>query len=528
MIITGVGLARGGVLFSPGDLNAIPKDQPLGGVATHAEIGGRCAACHTAFWEQELMADRCIACHNNLIQMGQNFHVVMLAQSKSLQCKHCHTEHRGALASLTTLQMERFPHNDATRFSLQSHQRNQDGSTFQCEDCHGADFAIFQVNWCLECHLEIEGAQIESHAAVYSLECLACHDGLETLGRGFDHNLTSFALTGEHTTTLCSDCHAGAGSLADMEATRVECAFCHNHDDPHAGGYGRECEQCHNPQDWEDIAFNHQQTAFPLLGAHAQVSCQGCHQFTSLQNTPTTCFACHAENDPHEAQFGQDCATCHTVEGWDKVTFDHSLSAFPLTGAHTSVACTDCHLNNVYRGTAQVCQTCHVQDDIHAGQFLQDCAACHVTETWEQVNFDHSSAAFQLTGAHVDAVCSQCHLNGQFVGTSQQCVACHADPMYHQGLFSQNCDSCHNTSAWVPATFNQAHRFPINHGRRGSSCSTCHPSTLRDYTCYGCHDHNRANIESEHREEGIGNFNNCVRCHPTGREEEGGDGGGED
>jgi hypothetical protein len=46
---------------------------------------------------------------------------------------------------------------------------------------------------------------------------------------------------------------------------------------------------------------------------------------------------------------------------------------------------------------------------------------------------------------------------------------------------------------------------------------------LARYTCYGCHEHSRSEVESEHREEGIGNLSNCVRCHPTGREEEGGD-----
>ena len=84
LIITGVGLARGGVLFSSGDLNAARTGSLLGGVASHADTGGRCAACHTAFWERETMSDRCLACHSNLLQRTGSFHVVMLAQSKKL------------------------------------------------------------------------------------------------------------------------------------------------------------------------------------------------------------------------------------------------------------------------------------------------------------------------------------------------------------------------------------------------------------------------------------------------------------
>jgi len=390
LIITGVGLARGGVLFSPGDLNAAQKDQALGGVATHAETGGRCAACHPAVWEQDTMTERCLVCHSNLRQNVESFHAVMLAESQNLHCKHCHTEHLGAEASLTVMQMERFPHNDASGFSLQSHQQTRDGVPFSCADCHGAEIAKFKPSRCLECHWEFENARIESHAADFGNDCLACHDGLDTYGESFEHAQTSFPLAGGHANTGCADCHAGARSLADLKTTRHECAFCHNHEDPHAG------------------------------------------------------------------QFGRECAACHTPEGWENATFDHSL------------------------------------------------------------------AAFQLTGAHAGVQCSQCHLNEQFKGISGQCAACHLDPSFHEGAFGLNCAGCHTTSAWAPVKFKQAHGFPFDHGAPGeSSCRTCHPNAVSEYTCYDCHEHNQGKIESKHREEGIRDFNDCVRCHPTGREEEG-------
>jgi hypothetical protein len=69
----------------------------------------------------------------------------------------------------------------------------------------------------------------------------------------------------------------------------------------------------------------------------------------------------------------------------------------------------------------------------------------------------------------------------------------------------------------------------MNHGGAGGSCSTCHPSSYGQYTCYGCH--NRSEIEKKHREEVSGDFSNCVRCHPNGNKEEGeggGDGGDDD
>ena len=524
LIITGVGLARGGVLFSSGDLNSARTGSLLGGVASHADTGGRCAACHTAFWERETMSDRCLACHSNLLQRTGSFHVVMLAQSKNLLCQDCHTEHLGPDSSLTVIKMERFPHNDMGGFSLRGHQHIVQGDPFQCADCHGPAIAMFRPLRCLECHRELAEAQIEAHAADFGRDCLACHDGLDTYGAGFEHNQTSFPLLGTHAAVSCTECHAGASAIADLQATHPECAYCHNYQDPHLGEFGRECSACHNPQAWTEIAFDHGQSDFPLLGQHAQVECLECHQLTSLEDTSSDCFACHAEDDPHDQQYGQDCAVCHSPAGWENASFDHALAAFPLTGAHTSVDCSGCHINKIYRGTPQACQACHAQADPHAGQFPQDCAACHTTERWSQVNFDHSMAAFRLTGAHSGVACARCHPNGQYKGISQACAACHQDPNFHRGVFGLDCAGCHTTSAWVPAAFNQGHRFPLNHGgRRASSCSTCHPRTVSNYSCYGCHEHNRGEIENKHREESIQNFNNCVRCHPTGREE--GDGG---
>ena len=70
------------------------------------------------------------------------------------------------------------------------------------------------------------------------------------------------------------------------------------------------------------------------------------------------------------------------------------------------------------------------------------------------------------------------------------------------------------------------HEFPLDHGSRGraSECSVCHqdaPRSYRTYTCYGCHEHSPARVAAEHREEGVRNLDDCVRCHATGREHEG-------
>ena len=54
----------GGKMFSPGALNAQGRaSRTLGGVRSHAEIGGNCAACHAAPWSGETMTTRCLKCH---------------------------------------------------------------------------------------------------------------------------------------------------------------------------------------------------------------------------------------------------------------------------------------------------------------------------------------------------------------------------------------------------------------------------------------------------------------------------------
>ena len=59
-------------------------------------------------------------------------------------------------------------------------------------------------------------------------------------------------------------------------------------------------------------------------------------------------------------------------------------------------------------------------------------------------------------------------------------------------------------------------------------CSTCHTkNNYSTYTCYGCHEHTPDRIRAEHREEGIRDLDNCVRCHRSA-EGEGSESGEDD
>jgi hypothetical protein len=526
VLLVTVGLVWGGLLFSPGPLNAQAGEEPLGGVHSHAETGGRCSACHVAPWSNETMSDRCMVCHTDVVAQLRDptsLHGALARSGEVQTCASCHPEHQGNDAPLTALDPDTFPH-EVTGYSLEAHRQTADGSAFACTDCHGDDLVHFDPIRCADCHGELDPAAMEAHDRAFGPDCLACHDGIDTYGAPFDHSQTVFPLEGQHATLACAACHRETATIADLQSTPQDCFACHEADDAHEGRYGQDCAVCHTAEGWEQVTIDHDQTAFPLVGLHVNVACEDCHKDNVYQGTPLDCVACHQADDAHEGQFGTDCSACHSPEGWEQATFDHDQTAFPLVGLHANVACEDCHKDSVYQGTPINCFACHEADDAHEGRYGQDCAECHSAEGWEQVTFDHDQTAFPLTGAHLDAACEQCHLNGVYQGTPQDCAACHEDPTFHRGLLGNDCASCHDTAAWSPASYDRLHTFPINHGERGASpCQTCHPDTLSTYTCYGCHEHDRAGTVSEHREGGITDLEDCARCHPTGREEEGGD-----
>ena len=523
IVMVAVWLIWGGSLFSPGPLNAQAGVEPLGGVYSHAETGGRCSACHVAPWSSETMADRCLRCHTDVVTQLQDptsLHGLMMSSGEIESCSHCHAEHRGSDALLTVLDPDTFPH-EATGYSLAAHEK-EDGSALACTDCHGEDLAHFDSIRCADCHQELDAATMGAHDRAFGPDCLACHDGIDTYGAAFDHSVTAFPLEGSHMPLACAACHQQAAAIVDLEGAPQECFACHKADDAHEGRYGQDCAACHTSEGWEQVAIDHDQTGFPLVGRHVDVACEDCHQDNVYQGTPQECVACHQADDAHDGQFGTDCGACHTAEAWKQASFDHGQTAFPLLGLHLDVACEDCHRDNVYQGTPQDCFACHKAEDAHVGQFGSDCGVCHTAEGWEQATFDHMQTAFPLTGAHLETACAQCHLDGVYQGTPQDCAACHEDPAFHRGLLGSDCASCHDTAAWSPARYDRLHTFPINHGERGASpCRTCHPDTLSAYSCYVCHEHGQAETESKHREEGITDFQDCVRCHPTGREEEG-------
>jgi hypothetical protein len=359
VVIAGYVYAQGGLLYNPGPLNA-QSGEILGGVISHAEAGGDCKACHTAPWESEMMADRCVKCHTEVaaqVQNSSSLHGSMMSGNPDLSCRTCHPEHRGAQASLTVMETGSFPH-EVVGFSLRGHRLSARREPFTCADCHASDITTFAPDTCGTCHSQMDSAFATAHSISYGNACLDCHDGVDRFGKGFRH-VGTFALEGGHAGLACVKCHFDARALADFEKAPGDCYSCHQRDDEHDGRFGTDCAACHKSNSWEDATFDHNRSKFPLTGGHANLECEQCHASGQFAGLSTGCVSCHADPVFHAGIFGTDCASCHTTSDWFA----------PFTGSHPPIA--DEGGSGVNHGDTS-CRTCHTQTLSTA-----TCTACH-------------------------------------------------------------------------------------------------------------------------------------------------------
>ncbi len=166
---------------------------------------------------------------------------------------------------------------------------------------------------------------------------------------------------------------------------------------PTHAALGGRCSACHV------APWNRQTMADRCLGCHTQVTAElqtstSLHGAIAAGGKVTPCYSCHPEHRGATASL--------TV--MDGKNFDHSKTAFPLTGAHLSVACTRCHVNSVFQGTPTDCLSCHPDPAYHAGLFGADCASCHTTSGWTPARFD-AAHAFPLDHGRAGGVCQACH-----------------------------------------------------------------------------------------------------------------------
>jgi hypothetical protein len=517
--------------LSPGELSR-----------AHADLEGsaNCLRCHGG--SQGVDPSGCLSCHEPLakrIEGGRGLH----AQKGYESCGRCHIEHHGREFELIWWGEEgrdRFDHS-LTGYPLEgAHVKPA------CEDCHRPESMVDRAELevakkdlgrtflgldqaCLSCHDDWHRGQVEADS------CSSCHDSNAWSPPSlFDHDRTRFALTGLHVGVACSKCHGmleaegEEGPVSYLEfpiAAFARCTDCHR--DPHEGRLGPTCESCHTTAGWsrfDQRAFDHAETRFPLEGAHQRVGCDLCHLPGAGFRVARfdRCVDCH--DDDHLGQFGTyaeqgGCRSCHTVDAFTPATYtlaDHQESNYPLEGAHLAIPCVVCHeevataelrphfalvappagqlpdLVRQFRFAGTRCDDCH--GDPHEGELDRwldpaGCEACHDLSSWRSISFDHDRTELPIRGKHAELGCRECHSVGlefpegtpfKLTGSSSACSSCHEDA--HVGQFaapdgSVACASCHTDSGWNELLFDHDRdsQYPLLGAHLKVQCSECHP-----------------------------------------------------
>jgi hypothetical protein len=427
--------------------------------------------------------------------------------------------------------------------------------TPQIQDCYACHSLSQEVSdqKCLNCHLEVQKRitqGIGAHAQWRS-QCTSCHSDHqgETFNlisldpKAFNHQkATPFPLEGAHQKLDCKDCHLKQGKQEFLNLPFEKCSDCHN--DIHQGQFqGETCTSCHCAESWKApfLNFDHQKSAFPLLGKHLQLACKHCHLSSLAVNATKTpfipyrgvshdsCLACHS--NPHAPALEQRCISCHQEEGWKFLLFSHENSSFPLKGKHREVACQTCHLQAPSPSTkgisytleAKSCKDCHLA--VHQEEVSLECIQCHTEKEWKAILpfKPHQHTSFPLRGRHERVRCEECHrrLDPQTKEIVlrlakfpfSHCNDCHQDP--HEGQMRNSCEQCHQEAGWKGEFLRFDHHkdssFALKGAHQRVSCQECHSkrNTFAQYVgikfsrCNDCH--------QDPHEGSLGN--SCTHCH---------------
>jgi hypothetical protein len=354
--------------------------------AHRGALGSDCATCHDARSWQKARFDHaatafaltnrhletsCVACHP-----GDRY------KGTPRECLSCHTPddvHKGAqgkecgnchtTADWTT---QKFDHARESGFALLGRHAH-----IGCADCHrSGDLHTPVPRDCTGCH-----KADDRHESRLGLSCGDCHGNDVWRVTAYSH--PKFKLTGAHAKVDCHTCHTAP---LQEQKLGTDCVSCHRAASPHGPSMEPACEKCHSDTKWSDVTFDHDLTAYPLLGLHVTATCGQCHMTQHFKETSQDCNACHARDDVHNGALSKTCAQCHTPNGWKLWDFDHAArTLFPLTGAHSKVGCAQCHLKpqNVIK-PSMVCGACHAEKDVHAGRLGQQCQLCHTTASFKR------------------------------------------------------------------------------------------------------------------------------------------------
>ncbi len=496
-------------------------------LGAHASLD--CDSCHksAAVGQFQGLATQCYSCHSTDYQSTNGPSHITAGFSTS--CNQCHNFDNWFGVS--------FDHLKYTGFALTGMH-----ATLACTACHVGNRFKGTPADCVGCHLrDFQNTKNPNHVqSNFPQNCQTCHTTNGWSPATFDHTTVGFPLTGGHANLQCTQCHVNG----NYNLSSTACNTCHMKDynattnPSHVQAkFPTSCQQCHNTTSWGNATFNHSTTGFALTGAHTSVPCAQCHVNGNYHLTSGACSTCHMKDyngttSPNHVQaaFPTTCDSCHSTASWSGASFNHSSTGFALTGAHTTLQCSQCHTNGNYKLNNPACSACHMTEFQHTTNpnhvqmgYPTTCDVCHNTTAWIPSSFNHNNTPFPLTGAHLTTPCSSCHVNNNYTTLPTDCYGCHqkdyqntTDPNHQAAGFPTTCQTCHNTTSWLGATFNHKW-FPMNHGN-ASGCNSCHtnPSNYAIFSCTNCHSKNKTDQEHQGVPGYVYNSTNCYQCHPTG------------
>lgn len=199
------------------------------------------------------------------------------------------------------------------------------------------------------------------------------------------------------------------------------------------------------------------------------------------------------------------------------VSFAQDIETLVMPGAviegHAELEpeCSSCHAMFQRNAQRQLCMDCHedVAKDIddaegfhglHPDARGDQCASCHTDHEGRDANvvmlvedeFDHSFTDFEITGAHEEAECDNCHASTEkHRDAPSDCAACHKEDAPHGESMGDDCADCHQTTEWPDADFDHdTTDYPLIGKHQEAACLDCHEDrTFQNppTTCYGCH-----------------------------------------
>ena len=292
-----------------GDISTFASDSCQ---TCHRQIDSDLAVVHAVEY-----GEACLECHDGVDRFGKDFRheftFQLTGKHNDLICLKCHTGAR------TAADFSKAPTDCSTCHQKDEPHEGRFGT--DCAACHTADgwkpakfdhnLAAFKLEGahaevrCEECHIDnvYKGTptecyachqQDDEHVGKFGTECGACHqpNGWEFVT--FDHNKSSFPLTGQHAGLACEQCHTNA----QFTGLSTACVSCHADPAFHLGLFGTDCATCHTTDNW----FARYTGPHPRIADeggsgvnHGGAACRDCH----TQNLASaTCTKCHEGNNP--------------------------------------------------------------------------------------------------------------------------------------------------------------------------------------------------------------------------------------